>query len=289
MNNCLVSTQIEESPNKNLPVLGEIGMWFNIPSRTIVTLMGSTHSGTYNVRVDEDEPIYISTSNEETPSDKEITNIAGTGSSNYFYAYNDSDSPRKFCFYFSSKYNFVELICNSSSANAGTLLFTDGYKGIEPEYIPYVTSVKSSSNNLGVAGDIRNLNKLKDTITYLKYRADLLTEEIDVKHFAFTKVTDINFLSSTMIVGDIQGLGSCLAATNIAFGHSKCSGTVESLIKKMVSLGKTSGSFTCSSTNNSDVTFNGSKSNAISGVSWVPNSIDATKTDITMNGITVTV
>ena len=269
---CLVTTLKGSISDESLPRLGELGMKYKIPSRTILGITGSLASPGGSVRVPLADSIYISTSNSDTPDKKEISLAGGNRT---FYVYNDTAEDADFWIFYKKKELFVSFVPNSSAYAAGMRIYTDGYKLLEPEYCPYINKfISGGSRGLGTAKDLQAFKNILNQV-------DSIVEEetIDIGYYAFPLVTNLSLISDK-IVGDISQLGVCTSLTNLAFGNTRCSGTIESLIQSLRANGKETGSMTGNSSNFSNVTFAGTTANAKGTVTW-------TATTITMNGITV--
>ena len=90
--------------------------------------------------------------------------------------------------------------------------------------------------------------------------------------------------------GDVESFGNLTSLITLKIGETVLGGTLESLVKAQVGNGRTSGSIVMGYLKTTNVTFNGVKPNDNEAtLTWEPNSEDATKTDITYNGVSVTI
>lgn len=159
-----------------------------------------------------------------------------------------------------------------TSSTTNIKILSSGYIDEKSDYYPLFRFVDTQ-----IYGNILDLVGFKNIITDTAFiRVSSETPTVDL--LPFTNVTNINM--NSMYVGNISVLGKLMSVTNLAFGGSKCTGTIESLVAEYRRNGKNEGSVTCNSYNNSYVTFNGTTAGAKSSLSWTANTI-------TMNGVTI--
>lgn len=105
-----------------------------------------------------------------------------------------------------------------------------------------------------------------------------------------TQMTALHVSNNTELYGDIKSLGTMTSLVMFSLTNTHISGTIESFVKESVKNGRSTGNISFS-WNLGDVTFNGNTvdGTASSSLSWSPNSVDNTKTDVTLDGTTITI
>lgn len=156
------------------------------------------------------------------------------------------------------------------------------------EYSMGLTAIAGNTDSTNITGNIKYLkNKVSMTelvIPYSKVTGEL-SDIADLKH-----LTNLN-ISNTKISGDIRTLSSFIELTNIKIAGSNIYGTLESLVVGQVSGGRTSGSIAMGHLRFCpNVTFNGVNPNDSNAtLTWEPNSAESTNTDVSYNGVTITI
>lgn len=270
VNPCLAAQVLNDSENLERK-LGEIKLVVLLPANQRVVLAARRLTGYESVFRTITDGVKFSES-----ADGELTDTYTMDSSKTdadVYVANSSNEPKKAIIFVSDKYYFLHLLWSTSAASAGARIYTETYKWESSEWLSRITTLTSSTDNKPIVGELHDLIGMYGAL-FINTDKPSTTEEWGV----FVNLTNINF--NSLVSGDIVKLGKCINLTNLAFGKSHCSGTIESLIQAMRANGRTTGSMTGNSANNSDVTFNDSKSNAKGTVSW-------TASTITMNGITI--
>lgn len=271
-NPCLKTQVLNDSENLERD-LGEIKLVVLLPANQRVVLTVNRLTGYESVFRTITDGVKFSES-----ADGELTDTYTMDSSKSMaevYVANTSMEAKKAIIFVSDKYYFSRLLWNISAASAGARIYTETYKGESSEWLSGIERLTSATNSTPIVGELHDLIGMYGATTLLiDTDKPSTTEEWGV----FVNV--LNFDFNSLVSGDIVKLGKCINLTNLAFGNSHCSGTIESLIQAMRANGRTTGSMTGNSINNSDVTFNGSTANAKGTVSW-------TVSTITMNGITI--
>jgi len=272
-NPCLKTQVLNDSENLERK-LGEIKLVVLLPANQRVVLAVKRSAGHESVFRTITDGVKFSES-----ADGELTDTYTMDSYKEtadVYVYNSSNEAKKAIIFVSEKYHFSRLLWNASAASAGARIYTETYKRESSEWLSRITKLASSTTDIPIVGELHDLIGMYD-VTYLFIETDKpsTTEEWGV----FVNVTNFDF--NSLVSGDIVKLGKCINLTNLAFGNSHCHGTIESWVQAQRANGRTTGSVTGNSQNvSSDVTFNGSTTNAKGTVSW-------TATTITMNGITI--
>lgn len=269
---CLKTQVLNDSENLERE-LGEIKLVVLLPANQRVVLAANRLTGHESVFRTITDGVKFSES-----ADGELTDTYTMGSSTSdadVYVANTSMEAKKAIIFVSGKYYFSRLLWNTSAASAGARIYTETYKWESSEWLSGIVKLTSSTSNVPIVGELHDLiGMYAATALFIETDKPSTTEEWGV----FVNVPNFDF--NSLVSGDIVKLGKCINLTNLAFGYSHCSGTIESLIQAMRANGRTTGSMTGNSINNSDVTFNGSTANAKGTVSW-------TVSTITMNGITI--
>ena len=270
---CLVTKYKAESSNNSLLRLNEFIHYVSISGNTWIKFLVSNTTEDFLVRKDPDDNDYIISATEGgTPVD-EIQLTKSDGASFYIY----SSVSKEIRLFIGNKQNIKRLGSDNSAGNS-CLNLTKGFKTQSSLYMPKFEALMGRNNTNDVLGsfdDIKNMVGVK--VLYIQINGD--SEESISKLSEFVNLEHLELIGNK-IVGNISVLGNIRNLLNFAYGRSKCSGTIESLIQAFRANGRTTGSMSGNSTNTSNVTFNGSTGNAKGTVTWTENTI-------TMNGITV--
>ena len=122
------------------------------------------------------------------------------------------------------------------------------------------------------------MEAFKDVLTELS-PINLQGKTEDVSNYIFPALMNLDLGAG--VTGDIVVLGANIALESLNIRKTNCTGTIESFVQALRANGRTTGSIAMSSsTNNSNVTFNGSTANVKGALTWTENTI-------TQNGITV--
>lgn len=273
-NKCLVTRLKNQVENNNLPILGEIQVIVSLPANQRVGIVIGKSSGTGCVLSTRTEGVKFSSSASGELTDTYPLPDSATSIQTIFVD-NSSNEVKKAIICISNKYILNNVIFNSSAITAGARIYTETYIGESSDWLNITNLRSADSNSNPLIGTVLDLVGMYDATTIsVDEQNDVTTDA----YANFTKLTNISLTSK--VSGDIIKLGKLTAATNFAFGNSKCSGTIESWVQAQRANGRTTGSVTGNSGNSSNVTFNGSTANAKGSVSW-------TATTITMNGITI--
>lgn len=279
MATCLLNKLKAEVANSNLIGYNEFIMYLKLPTQTWYPMVLGDPSGYVKTK---DSKVYLSATSGGTP--KTVV-LHSEMTSNTFYIFVNSDNATEEVEIFvSRKYSDASNVMFTTAASNDCKILTKTFRNESSTTIPSYTQLRSKTSDTPVLGVLSDVSEMYN-ITSLNLET---AEDNDVKYYEkLTKLTNVNL--NTHYLGDISVFGNHILLTNLAYGNSKCSGTLESVVWGWVKNGKTSGTVTGNSSNSqSSVTFAGSRNNAKGAINWSPNANEG-RTDITVNGITVTI
>lgn len=258
--------------NSAIPFVDEFCYTVVVPANSWKKIVVYNTTSAFKVRKDPNDDYVISLTSGGQTSD-----ILSLGASSTASFYVSSPTEKEIRIYVTDRKNIVQIGGESASYSSSNFYnTTTGFKSQSSNTMPKLKNINggySTNYIIGTLEDVKNMTNVE----FLAIKGT--TDENINKISDFTNLKNLG-IGNNKISGNISSLTALTKLTNFAFGNSGCSGTIESLIQGFRANGRTSGSMTGNSTNNSSVTFNGSTANAKGTVTW-------TETTITMNGITI--
>ena len=191
-----------------------------------------------------------------------------------------SDVSRKIVLLFSDKYSIVSFESPYASL---------GFDLEDLKYSDNLHIVDCAVDSVDVIGDVSSVENLNLIEKFNLDHSSKVTGNIST-FSGLTTLTELKLSGCNRLEGDIESFGNLTSLISLRLGETVLGGTLESLVKAQVGNGRTSGSIVMGYLKTTNVTFNGVKPNDNEAtLTWEPNSEDATKTDITYNGVSVTI